>query len=379
MSLALGAAIFALVMTLVQLGSTLIARYRCPARQVPVPAPSDAPPISLVRPVCGLDNFAEETLASGFRLDYPHYEIIFCIADPDDPVAPLVSRLMAANPQVPSRLLFGDDRVSANPKLNNCVKGWHAATHPWIVLADSNVLMPRDYLQRCLAAWKPDTGLVCSTPIGSRPGNFWAEVECGFLNTLQARWQYVGEALGLGFAQGKTMLWRRDFLNAHGSIEALGAEIAEDAASTKLVRRHGLHVHLVDSPFEQPLGARTAAEVWARQVRWARLRRKTFPPFFALEILTGSFLPVLATAYAASAYDYNGVVAGLLVAALWMAAEVQLAVVAGWRVTWMSPFVWILRDLSLPVLHVVGWGAGSFVWRGNVMDVRETKASLGIE
>ena len=54
-------------------------------------------------------------------------------------------------------------------------------------------------------------------------------------------------------------------------------------------------MHLVDSPFEQPLGRRTAAEVWARQVRWARLRRKTFPPFFALEILTGCLLPVVAT------------------------------------------------------------------------------------
>ena len=379
MSFGLAAAIFALVMTGVQLVSTLIARFRCPVPRAHLPAPVAAPAISLVRPVCGLDNFAEETLVSAYRLDYPSYEIIFCVVDAGDPVVPLVNRLMATHPQVPSRILFGDDRVSANPKLNNCVKGWHAARHPWVVMADSNVLMPRDYLQRCLAAWRPDTGLVCSTPIGSRPGNIWAEIECGFLNTLQARWQYVGEALGLGFAQGKTMLWRRDFLNRNGGIEALGAEIAEDAASTKLVRRHGLRVHLVDSPFEQPLGRRTAAEVWARQVRWARLRRKTFPPFFALEILTGCLLPVVATVYAASAYDYDGWLAGLLVAAIWMAAEVQLAVAAGWRVTLWSPLIWLLRDLSLPVLHVVGWGADEFVWRGTAMNVGESKPSLRIE
>ena len=175
------------------------------------------------------------------------------------------------------------------------------------------------------------------------------------------------------------MLWRRDFLNRNGGIEALGAEIAEDAASTKLVRRHGLRVHLVDSPFEQPLGRRTAAEVWARQVRWARLRRKTFPPFFALEILTGCLLPVVATVYAASAYDYDGWLAGLLVAAIWMAAEVQLAVAAGWRVTLWSPLIWLLRDLSLPVLHVVGWGADEFVWRGTAMNVGESKPSLRVE
>jgi hypothetical protein len=95
--------------------------------------------------------------------------------------------------------------------------------------------------------------------------------------------------------------------------------------------------------------------------------------FFGLEILTGSLLPVLATAYAAAAYDYNELVAAALVAAIWMAAEVQLAVAAGWRVTIASPFLWLLRDLSLPFLHAVGWSADDFVWRGNAMDVSESK------
>jgi ceramide glucosyltransferase len=376
MTLAAGAAIFAIVMTGVQLISTFIARVRCPAPAEPLLVPADASPITLIRPVCGLDNFAEETLRSGFTLDYPYYELLFCVADPGDPIVPLLTRLIAAYPDRPARILFGDDRISANPKLNNCVKGWHAARHDWVVMADSNVLMPPDYLQRCLAVWKPNTGLVCSTPIGSQPGNIWADLECGFLNTLQARWQYVGESLGLGFAQGKTMLWRRDFLNRNGGIEALSAEIAEDAASTKLVRRQGLRVHLVDSPFEQPLGIRTMADVWARQVRWARLRRKTFPPFFVLEILTGCLLPLLATAYAAWAYDYDAALAVVLVAAIWMAAEVQLAIAAGWRVSWASPFVWLLRDFALPALYVSGWVADDFVWRGNAMDVNESKASL---
>ena len=378
MTLAACATAFAVGMTGVQLGSTLIARYRCAARTAPLPTPFDAPPVSIVRPVCGLDNFAEETLSSGFRLDYPRYELLFCVAHADDPALALLRRLCAAHPDVPSRILVSDDRISSNPKLNNCVKGWRAAAHDWIVMADSNVLMPRDYLQRCLAAWKSDTGLVCSTPIGAQPGNLWAELECGFLNTLQARWQYVGEALGLGFAQGKTMLWRRSFLDAHGGIAALADEIAEDAASTKLVRQHGLHVHLVDSPFEQPLGFRHFGEVWARQVRWARLRRKTFPAFFALEVFVGCLFPVIAAAYAAQAYGYDAPVAAILVAAIWMAAEANLAIGAGWRVTVLSPLVWLVRDLTLPFLFVSGWAGDEFVWRGNAMDVDEPNPSLKI-
>ncbi len=139
-----------------------------------------------------------------------------------------------------------------------------------------------------MAAWRPNTGLVCSTPIGARPHGFWAEVECMFLNSHQARWQYAGEALGWGFAQGKSMLWHKPMLDANGGIHALGAEIAEDAASTKLVSRLGLKVHLVSAPFSQPLGARTLNEVWSRQRRWARLRRVTFPAFFVPEIILGA-------------------------------------------------------------------------------------------
>jgi len=69
------------------------------------------------------------------------------------------------------------------------------------------------------------------------------------------------------------MLWRREVMEKGGGIRALGAEIAEDAASTKLVHRQGLDINLVDSPFEQPLGCRGFRDVWLRQARWARLRR----------------------------------------------------------------------------------------------------------
>ncbi len=272
--------------------------------------------------------------------------------------------------------MIGLDEISANPKLNNCVKGWREATHAWIIMADSNVLMPPDYIQRLLKRYRPDTGLVCSTPIGSRPDGFWAELECGFLNTLQARWQYAAEAIGFGFAQGKSMLWRRETLDRHGGIEALGAEIAEDAAATKLVRRQGLRVGLVDNPFEQPLGRRTFAEVWGRQLRWARLRRVTFLPFFLLEIFTGCVFPSLAGAYAASAFGYDPLSTGVMIAAIWMASEAVLAQSAGWRMTWASPLIWLTRDCMLPFLFATALLTDDFVWRGNEMTVKE-EAKVG--
>src|SRR6202012_40082 len=117
-----------------------------------------------------------------FALDYPRYEIIFCLASEDDPITPLVQNAIAANPGRQARLLVGDDRISANPKLNNVVKGWKAARHNWVIMADSNVLIPVAYTQRLLARWRPDTGIVCAPPIGSQPESFGAEIECAFLN-----------------------------------------------------------------------------------------------------------------------------------------------------------------------------------------------------
>ncbi|MFY9837090.1 MAG: glycosyltransferase, partial [Xanthobacteraceae bacterium] len=247
----LAAATFLIVISAVQITSIAIAAKRLRRSAPHKPVFDRYLPVSLVRPLCGIDNFAAETLRSTFELDYPRYEILFCVASATDPVLPLVKNLMAAHPNAAVRLLIGDDRISANPKLNNVVKGWRAAAHPWVVIADSNVLMPHDYIQQLFASWRDDTGLVASPPIGSHPQGFWAEIECAFLNTYQARWQYIVDSFGRGFAQGKTMLWRRADLDLAGGIEALGKEVAEDAAATKIVRDAGLKVRLIDRPLAQ--------------------------------------------------------------------------------------------------------------------------------
>jgi len=365
------AAAFCGITFLLHILSIIIAIARCaPQSRALAPAP-DAPPVTIVRPVCGIDNFVEDTLRSTFELDYPDYEIVFCVAQPRDPILPLVRALIDAHQGTRARLLIGDERASANPKLNNCIKGWDAAAHDWIILADSNVQMPPDYIQRLLAAWRPDCGLVCSPPVGTRPGNFWAELECAFLNTYQARWQYFADTLGNGFAQGKTMLWRREDLEAAGGIRALGAEVAEDAAATKLVRAGGQDVHLVDAPFAQPLGPRRAREVWKRQTRWARLRHASFPSLFWPEVLSGALFPLLAMAFVATACDWPVAPAVVGLAALWYGAEVALARAADWHLSPLYPVQAMLRDLLLPCLWLDGLIGTEFVWRGNAMSVAE--------
>jgi ceramide glucosyltransferase len=352
--------------------SVALAIGPCRWRPGRTPAPKDAQAVTIVQPLCGVEAFSRDTLRSIFALDYPTYEVIFCLASADDPIAPLVRGAIGANPHRPARLLIGDDRISANPKLNNVVKGWKAARHDWVIIADSNVLMPSDYIQRLLARWRSDTGIVCAPPIGTRPESFAAEIECAFLNTYEARWQYAGDSSGYGFAQGKTMLWRREILEAGGGIEALGAEIAEDAAATKLINAQGFNAHLVAQPFQQPLGRRRLKDVWSRQVRWARLRRATFPLFFLPEILTTSLFTLAAAGVAAPEFGLNAASGVVAMAFFWYGAEAILAMAAGWPLTWRMPFAWLARDLLLPLVFAKAWTGHAIVWRGNAMSVDET-------
>lgn len=378
--LAYAAAAICVIGYLLHLCTCGLVIYRCWRKHAPVPAEAaagEAPPVSLICPVRGVDQFDEETLRSSFCLNYPRYELLFCCADASDPAAALVRRLMAEYPHVRARLLIGDQRCCENPKLNNILKGWDAAVHDWIVISDCNVMMPRDYIQQLRAAWLPDTGLVCSPPIGCRPQGYWAEVECAFLNTYQARWQLAADALGYGFAQGKSMLWRRTFLDASGGLEALGREIAEDAAATKLVRSHRLNVRLVDRPFGQPLGRRSAVTLWARQVRWARLRRATFPLHFIPEILTTGLLPIGCLVFAASALEVlDPATAAAIAITIWYGSEAMIAGIAGWHVSLYSPLAWLSRDLLIPAVWIAAWMSRSFTWRGNDMTTQRRRSHV---
>lgn len=362
--------IFVAIATGLHVLTALLAALRCRRRRRP--APAALPPVTILRPVCGVDQHDALTLGSTFELDYPAYDIIFCAAHAHDPGARLVSKLIARYPHVPARLLIGDERVSPNPKLNNLVKGWNAQTADWVVMADSNVLMPPDYLQQMLSAWKPDTGLVCSPPIGTLPDTFMAEVEAAFLNTYQARWQLAADSAGFGFAQGKSMLWHRALLDDAGGIEALGRELAEDAAATKIVRDGGRRVRLTAAPFAQPLGARTTRQIWDRQLRWARLRRMTFPAAFAPEILGGLLPPLAAVTAWSHLSGVSAAPSAAALAAVWYGTEAALAYAAGWHLSRRSAAAWLLRDALLPLLWITALAGSALTWRGT--DLRPARS-----
>ncbi|SOB94430.1 ceramide glucosyltransferase [Rhodobacter maris] len=366
-------AVFTFLALLLHLASGALTawRYRRPGPSV---LPADPPMVTLLRPVCGLDTHDAETLGSTFQLTYPKLEIIFCAAQEEDPAVALLRRLIAENPGVNARVMVGEDRITANPKLNNLEKGWQAARGSFVAMTDSNLLLPPDYIEQLLSAFRADTGLVTSPPVGVRGEGLAAALECAFLNGFQARWQLAADSVGLGFAQGKTLMWRREVLERAGGLVSLGRDLAEDVASTKRVRAQGLKVRLTRQAFTQPIGPRSLGTVWARQLRWARVRRDGFAGLFAAEILLGPFVPLFALIPACG--WATGPLA-LPFLGLWYGSELVLMRFAGWPAKRVDIAAMVLRDLLLAPLWVQTWRARGFEWRGTAMapgTAKEVKA-----
>jgi len=352
-----------IVLLAVNLLSFGAASWRCRPGGSCLPQPR-TPPVSIIRPLAGMENYLEEMLRSNFELDYPDYEILFCVQRTDDAVIPLVRRLIAEYPSRDAKLLIGDDPFSANPKLNNCLKGWENSRHELVIMADSNVLMPLDYIQVLLKHLSPDISVTFSPPIGARPESFWSDVECAFLNSFQARILYAGDVLRLKPIQGKSMLLRRSWLEACGGIRGLSAELAEDIALRKMILRSRSQTRIVDAPFEQVLGKRTIGEVIQRQRRWAVLRRLASPRLYTLELMLGGATPMACAAFAAITSQQNPLSAAGSVGAIIYACESAFAWRLGWLHSWRSPLAFIVRDLLLPVIWVCGIFDRGYSWRG---------------
>jgi ceramide glucosyltransferase len=342
-----------------QSGTCALAYLRCRPRDRRA-APGSRPPITVVRPLCGLEHYSRETLRSTFLIDYPDYEVLFCVADEGDPIVRLAHAVMAEHPERPARVLIGKDLLGENPKLNNMAKGFREARYDHIVFVDSNLFTPVDYLDQLMHALEMGAGMVSAPPVGLAPLGFWAEVECAFLNAYQARIQYAVDTLGFGFAQGKTLFFRREDLD-HGGLARLASEPAEDAAATKMMQSKGRRIRLA-GPFPQLIGPRSLSQMWKRQVRWARLRRATFPLHYAAEILAGPVPPLLALLLGGNMMGLDALNLVFAFLMLWYLPEGVLSRAARWPR--LFPAV-LLRDLMLPALFIAGCAGSSFEWHGH--------------
>ncbi len=318
-----------------------------------------AVPISILKPLSGLDDGLEENLRSYYEQDYADFELLFAVRWESDPAVPVVRRFMAEYPTVPSKLIFTGEPPYAHAKVFSLKLMLDQACHDLIAMADSDVRVARDFCSRLAAEFQdPQLGLVTCPYRALAGDSIWSRLEAVGMNTDFHAGLFTAAMMeGAKFAVGPTIVARRSALDEIGGIERVKDYLAEDFMLGRLASDH-VDVRLSPYVVEHRIGSETALSNFAHRLRWARSCRRSRPAGYIGQFFTYP-LPI-------------GVILSLLWHALWplLLLAVALRVFAAWIVS-----KYILGErvpwLLLPLQDVLGfafWIAGFFgnsiLWRG---------------
>lgn len=320
------------------------------------------PPVSILKPIKGLDYQAYENFASFCNQDYPDYEVIFGVADAADPVVPVIERLKRDFPQRKIRLHVIQPS-GANRKASLLHYLASQASHEILVISDSDMRVTPSYLRHVVQPLADaHVGLVTCPYQGDLALTFTARLEALHMGATFLPSVLVGrEFLNMRFAMGATVALRRGDLARMGGFAAISDYLADDYELGARMAKLGLRVHLSDYIVTSILGATDFQDQWHREVRWARCNRVSRPreyPGLLLSFSTPLALALLLVS------DFTA----------WQALAVSVCLRwwVAWRVTgytrdWDTRrwLVWLpIRDM----LSALVWLAGSFgrrvIWRG---------------
>ncbi len=343
-------------------------RLRKVARGEPVPG--FAPPVSILKPLCGLDERLEESLESFFRLDYARYEIVFSFASDRDPAYPVARRVADRHPRVPTSFVFDARDAGGNAKVDRLAAALGRARHRLVLSADGNVVVRPDFLARAVSPFAdPRVGLVSHLFAATGAESVASRLEALYLNgCLQPGIAAVSSVLRMPCVVGKSILVSRTALEVIGGFPALQNYLAEDYLLGREVRRAGYRVVLSADVLDTVEVRKSARAVWGRHRRWAMMRRRLGGALYLGEMFSGPLPWAIAAALA------GATVPAAILLALRYAAEGAVASRAGRP---LSPRDWALlgaRDLGAAAVYVAGLTGRAVSWRGRPLVIgRDTR------
>jgi ceramide glucosyltransferase len=320
-------------------------------------------PISVLKPLAGVDDGLEENLRSFFEQDYGEFEILFAVRKPDDAAIAVAERLRARYPAVPSRLIVTGEPPYANAKVYSLDLMLGAARHDLLVMADSDIRVTRDMLKTIAAEFQDPALGLATCPYRAVPGrSFWNMLEAIGLNT-----EFIGGVLvarmldGMKFALGPTIAARRATLAGIGGFDAVKDFLAEDFVMGKLAAERGDGVILSSYVIEHRIGAQGLMANLKHRLRWNRSTRRSRPAGYVGQLFTNP-LPLALMLYAARP-EWWPVAAATVVlraAAGWATAGHVLRDPLTARMFFLVP----VQDLLSFAMWVGGFFGNTILWRG---------------
>jgi ceramide glucosyltransferase len=351
------------------------AKFHRDARRQRRAAPNAAslPPVSLLKPVHGLEARLRENIESFFHLDYPEYEILFAADTEDNHALAVVREICARYPHIPTRVIVTGRPPWPNPPAYSFFRMAELAAHEILVTSDSDVEVQPNYLLEIVPPMlDPKVGMLTCVYRGKTFGGFWTTIHAIGMSVEMTAGVLTANLLeGMKFGLGPTIVVRKDALEKVGGYTALGDYFANDFVIGNLIEKAGYRVVLSGHVIDHVVSPLTFDRVWEHEVRWARSTRWSRPMghfgtglIFAIPYGILGFL-------AAAALGHVWV--GVLVFTVAIANRLIESWVIGWGVArdpharsqaWLYP----LRDLL-----------GFFVWCASYLSQRTVWRNIPYE
>ena len=344
--------------------------FRQPAS---APDRSFTPPVSILKPFRGLDPDAYENLASFCSLDYPEYEIVFCVDPEDEAIQSVLARLNADFSNSRIRILYGSGRVATNDKVAKLARLVGDAAYEVVVISDSDVRVRPDYLRHVVAPLRdPKVGAVTClyVPIEIKTSTDHLQ-SVGMMSDFYAGILVDWQLEGMKFALGPTIATTRTRLDGFGGYAELENRPADDLLVGRLIDEQGYQVLLLRYTIDAVCDYGSLSELLHKRLRWIVVMRH-MRPWGHLGLLLTQGLPWSLAAVAihptaAVAIGYLGGYLGLRMAMTWMIGIHGLRQSVLWKQMPLIP-VW---DAVAFIIWLVSFSRNSIRWRGADYYIRD--------
>jgi len=332
------------------------------------------PPVTILKPVCGLDSGLYENLRSFCVQDYPEYQVIFGVRDAADPAVPVIRRLMEEFPLVDTELLVDENVAGPNLKVSNLANMYRLAKYPYFVVADSDMRVDRQYASSVIAPFEnSQVGVVTCLYSGSFTGGIASRLASLFINEWFLPSVLVSAGLSeIRFGLGATIAVRRELLERIGGFKGLSQFLADDHMLGRLVSEHGYKVVLSDYVVENVVAEKNLRELFRHELRWARTVRTVEPWGHAFSFLMyGVPLSIFGAVMVESTFDWESFEVLFLTIPIvlrgWLhfAVSRKLGLKSGRASLWLLP----VRDILCFLVWCVSFLGRDINWRGRQFKV----------